>query len=83
MPGQPGVTWGLTPPSRWGTVGAGDGVEAVETERGDYRCFYEGVVASLREGQAPPVTADQAIVTLEVIEAARRSSVIGAPVVCP
>jgi len=79
-PGRPGAQWGATPASRWGTVGADDTVEAVATERGDYRRFYQGVVGALRDGVAPPVTASQAIVTLEVIEAARRSSATGSPV---
>ena len=47
-----GAEWGVAPPSRWGTVGAGDQVEPVPTEPGDYRRFYEGVVASLRDGRA-------------------------------
>jgi predicted dehydrogenase len=81
LPGRPAVGWGAVPESRWGTVGAGDRVEPVPTVPGDYRPFYEGMVASLRRGVPPPVTAHDAIVTVEVIEAARRSAAIGGPVV--
>jgi predicted dehydrogenase len=81
LPGRSGASWGVEPESRWGTIGAGDRLEPVPTEPGDYRHFYRGMVASLRGGVPPPVTARQAIVTLEVIEAARRSGATGGPVV--
>ncbi|MEN3315432.1 MAG: scyllo-inositol 2-dehydrogenase [Acidimicrobiaceae bacterium] len=79
-PDRPGVPWGVVPRPRWGTVGAGDDVEAVPTEPGDYRHFYRGMVAALRGGAPPPVTAGQAVVTMDVIEAARRSAAAGAAV---
>ncbi len=34
LPGRPGVEWGASPESHWGTVGVGDEVEPVETEPG-------------------------------------------------
>jgi predicted dehydrogenase len=72
-----GPDWGAAPPSRWGAVGAGDVVEAVPTEPGDYGRFYDGVVAARRGGGPPPVTAVDAVRTLEVVEAARRSADTG------
>lgn len=63
--------WGREPPERWGVLGAGDRVAPVETEPGDYRRFYEGVVAALRDGAPPPVPVEDAIAVLEVIERAR------------
>jgi len=81
VPGRPG--WGTVPEDRYGTIGAGDGVEPVPTEPGDYRRYYEGIVASVRAGAPPPVTAADAIVTLEVIEAAHRSAVTCGPVLLP
>jgi len=75
-----GADWGLAPPSRWGTLGAGDQVEPVPTEAGDYRHFYEGVVASLRDGAPPPVDPLDAVRTLEVLDAARASGATGATV---
>jgi scyllo-inositol 2-dehydrogenase (NADP+) len=74
-PGSPG--WGEAPPSRWGTVGTGDDVEPVPTERGDYRRFYEGMVAAVAGGAPPPVPPEDALLTLEVIDAARRSATRG------
>ncbi len=74
-PGGPG--WGEVPPARWGTVGAGDAVEPVPTVPGDYGRFYEGIVAALRHGAEAPVAPLDAVRTLEVIDAARRSSESG------
>ncbi len=40
-------------------------------ERGNYQRFYELTVPWLREGAPPPVNPDDAVVVLELIEAAR------------
>ncbi len=74
-PAMPG--WGEAPPSRWGTVGAGDSLEPVPTEPGDYRRFYEGMAAAIEGGAPPPIAPQDALLTLEVIEAARRSAATG------
>jgi scyllo-inositol 2-dehydrogenase (NADP+) len=74
-PGRPG--WGQAPAERWGTLGAGDDLQPVPTEPGDYPRFYAGLVASLREGAPPPVLAAEAVLGLEVLDAARRSAVNG------
>ena len=76
-----GSAWGVAPTSRWGTVGVGDEVDPVPTEAGDYGRFYQGVVASLRQGGPPPVAALDAVRTLEVIDAARRSARAGGAVI--
>jgi predicted dehydrogenase len=77
-PGSPG--WGTSPPSRWGTLGVGDDVAPVPTEPGHYGRFYEGIVASMRDGSPPPVAPGDAVLTLEVIDAARRSAALRRPV---
>jgi hypothetical protein len=64
--------WGAEPQDAWGYLGAGDEVQAVPTERGNYRFFYDRVVAALRSGGPPPVDPADAIAGLEIIEAARR-----------
>lgn len=75
-PGHAG--WGESPPGRWGTIGAGDDdVAPVPTEIGNYGRFYAGVVATMRHGHPPPVAPADALATLEVIAAARRSAAIG------
>jgi predicted dehydrogenase len=68
-PGTP--TWGLEPQEHYGLLGAGDDVRHIPTERGDYREFYMALARSLREGAEPPVDANDAIATLEIIERAR------------
>ncbi len=72
-----GAGWGEVPEPAWGTVGAGDAATPVPTEPGDYGRFYEGVVAALRHGASPPVDPADAVATLEVIDAARRSAALG------
>ena len=66
------ANWGLEPPELWGVLGVGTNARPVPTERGDYRGFYRGVVASLRDGAPPPVDPNDAVATLEIIETARR-----------
>jgi predicted dehydrogenase len=75
LPGE--ADWGAEPPERWGRLGAGDTWEAVPTERGDYPAFYAGIAASLRDGTPPPVDPADAVATVEIIEAARRSAAEG------
>lgn len=76
---RPGPGWGSEPPERWGRLGAGDEWHPVPTERGDYPAFYAGIAAALRTGAPPPVDPADAVAVLEIIEAARRSAVTGAP----
>jgi scyllo-inositol 2-dehydrogenase (NADP+) len=74
-PGGPG--WGEEPPEAWGRLGTEDDTEPVRTEPGDYLAFYRGVERALREGGPPPVTAGEAIGSLEVIEGAFESAESG------
>lgn len=67
--------WGIEPPEQYGVLGVGSDSRPVPTERGDYRGFYRGVVRSLRDGTPSPVDPNDAIAALEVIEAARSSSI--------
>jgi scyllo-inositol 2-dehydrogenase (NADP+) len=71
-PDAPG--FGREPRERWGVLGTEDAGEPLETEPGRYLAFYEGIAAAIREAAPPPVTLDDAIAGLEVIEAARASS---------
>ena len=76
--GRPGGDdWGVEPPDRWGTLGVGDQLTRVPTERGDYGAFYAGVARAIGEGNAPPVQIGEAIRVLEVIEAARAAAAHG------
>jgi scyllo-inositol 2-dehydrogenase (NADP+) len=66
--------FGEEPPESWGTLGADDSHEPVETAPGRYIEFYEGMERAVREDSEPPVSLEAGVATLEIIEAARRSS---------
>ncbi len=66
--------WGEDPPERWGTLASAGKEQRVETERGAYERFYEGVLASLRGEGPPPVDPADAVDGLVVLEAARESA---------
>ncbi|HET7458170.1 MAG TPA: Gfo/Idh/MocA family oxidoreductase [Gemmatimonadaceae bacterium] len=68
--------WGEEPSERWGVLTVG-GVEgrAVRTEPGDYGRFYAALVDAIRDGTPPPVTPEEAVAGLEVIEEAKRVAV--------
>ena len=74
-PSAPG--WGDEPPDRWGRLGTDRESQPVRTEPGDYTGFYRLLVAALDSGGAPPVDPRDALVTLEVVEAAQRSHARG------
>jgi len=72
--------YGVEPPERWGALVRGSEREPVPTERGDYPRFYADLAAAIASGSPPPVDAREAVRTMEVLEAARRSSRTGAVV---
>ncbi|WP_313534502.1 oxidoreductase [Sphingomonas sp.] len=66
---------GLEDPAQYGVLTLPDGSkETIASERGDYRRFYAGVAAAIREGAAPPVAAKDALAGLQLIALARRSA---------
>jgi predicted dehydrogenase len=71
---RPGEAWGVEPRERWGRLVRGDEQEAVPSEPGAWPEFYAAVERWLRDGGPPPVDPEDAVRTLEVIEAARRSA---------
>jgi len=77
-PDEPG--FGIEPPEQWGRLVHGDEQEPVPSEPGRWSAFYAGVVRALRDGAPPPVDPADAVRALEVLEAARRSSVAGTAV---
>ena len=52
-------------------LGAGDALRTISTPPNAWTRFYEGVALSLQDGSPPPVDPADAILTLEVLEAAR------------
>lgn len=70
-------TWGFEPRSHWGRLYRPDGAEDIAPEQGRYHDFYRDFAVALRAGTPPPVTPEQAIATLAVLEAARESATTG------
>jgi scyllo-inositol 2-dehydrogenase (NADP+) len=66
--------WGTEPESNWGRLVSGEDSVPVPSERGDWPRFYELLARALRDGGPPPVNPRDAVATLRVLEAARRSS---------
>ncbi|GAA1790674.1 Gfo/Idh/MocA family oxidoreductase [Planosporangium flavigriseum] len=71
-PRDPG--WGVEPEAAWGQLGEPGSGRSIPTEAGAYQDFYREIRDALRNGAPPPVTIDEAIEVLAVIEAARRSA---------
>jgi scyllo-inositol 2-dehydrogenase (NADP+) len=71
-PGEP--DWGREPRDRWGRLARDDQVTRIEPESGAYERFYGGVERWLREGAPPPVDPADAVIGLEILEAAFASA---------
>lgn len=66
--------FGVEPCEQWGKIGAGEEARPVPTLPGDYRRFYAGVLRAVRGESPPPVSPHDAVASLAIIEAARRSA---------
>ena len=68
--------FGIEPEGQWGKVvdGASGKGTALASQRGRWPAFYEGVRRSIETGAPAPITADEAAITIEILEAALRSS---------
>jgi predicted dehydrogenase len=69
--------WGYEREELWGTLRTGSGAERVPSEQGRYHDYYTAFGRAVRDGGAPPVTAEEAIETLAVLDAARISATEG------
>jgi predicted dehydrogenase len=72
--------WGAEPEADWGVRVVDGSAMAVPTVRGDWRRYYVLLEEALRTGTAPPVDIADVLHTLDVLEAARRSSAAGSVV---
>ncbi|PXX58687.1 putative dehydrogenase [Nocardia tenerifensis] len=72
-----GKPWGTVESEHWGTIGAEPDVQPTPTLAGDYPAFYAQLAAALLDGGAVPVDPRDAVATLRVLEAARRSAADG------
>jgi predicted dehydrogenase len=75
-PDEPGFAF--EPPERWGRLIRGGDAEPVPTIPGRWSDFYAAMVHTLRDGAPSPVSADDAVRGLEIIDAARDSARRGA-----
>lgn len=62
--------WGFEPPEHWGTLHTAAGYERIPAAQGAYHDYYQTFAAAVRHGSKPPVTTEQAIRVLEVLDAA-------------
>lgn len=71
------VGWGLEQRELWGTLHTAAGARRISSEQGRYHDYYEAFERAVRKGGALPVTAEEAIQTLTVLDAARTSAAEG------
>lgn len=70
--------YGAEDPADYGTLTLADGTsETIATELGDYRRYYSGVGQAIAAGTPPPVTAEDAVAGLRLMDLARASSAEG------
>ncbi len=63
--------------ARWGQLSDGVDVSAIATAPGQWSRFYADIEHALRCGSLPAVRAEEAVCTLHLCEAARRSAELG------
>jgi predicted dehydrogenase len=73
-PTDEGDTWGYDAPEHWGTLNTATGAAKVPSEQGAYQDYYAQFAAAVRGDGEFPVPAEQAVHTLEVLDAARASA---------
>ena len=73
-PVDEGDAWGYDAPEHWGTLNTAAGSRKVPSEQGAYQDYYARFAAALDGDGEFPVPAEQALHTLEVLDAARTSA---------
>lgn len=69
--------WGYEKPALWGTLRTTSINESIPSEQGRYHDYYEAFAKAVRERGEPPVTAQEAVQALAVLDAARISATQG------
>jgi predicted dehydrogenase len=69
-----GPKWGYDAQERWGVLHTAAGATPVASEQGAYQDYYTQFAAALRGEATFPVPAEEAVHTLEVLDAARISA---------
>jgi predicted dehydrogenase len=76
-PATLGAGWGAEPPERWGRVQRGEVSETVPTVPGAWSTFYPAFASAVRGTGTVPVDPWDAVASLTVLDAARRSATEG------
>lgn len=71
------TSWGYEPEQHWGTFYSPGQQEKIPAQQGNYHDYYAAFAHALRNGTEPPVTAQQAVHVLEILDAARASAQSG------
>ncbi|WP_147821960.1 oxidoreductase [Salidesulfovibrio onnuriiensis] len=66
--------WADETTDQYGTLYTADSNEAVPTERGGYQIYFQAMAEAIRTGGEPPVTAQDALWNIRLIELAMESS---------
>ena len=69
-----GADWGIEPESEWGLLHTGAVRENIPSAKGDYGAYYTQLYKAIREGGPLPVTPEDGIAIMRVVETALRSS---------
>ena len=72
-----GDRWGEEGPEHYGTLFTATGAHIVPTLAGDYGQYFDRLAASITEGAPVPVTPQDALQTMRLIERARESAALG------
>lgn len=73
-PAEDPARWGYEDEARLGTLRTAAGEERVPFEQGRYHDHHAAFTRAVRDGTPPPMTAEEAIATLAVLDAARISA---------
>uniref|UniRef100_UPI0035935D87 Gfo/Idh/MocA family oxidoreductase n=1 Tax=Aquiflexum sp. TaxID=1872584 RepID=UPI0035935D87 len=69
-----GVNWGLEASEAWGQMYLENSSGSYQTERGDYRLFYQNIADTINGKASLKVKMEEAILVLQIIEAAFKSN---------
>ncbi|WDZ81612.1 Gfo/Idh/MocA family oxidoreductase (plasmid) [Ensifer adhaerens] len=69
--------WGYEAPDLWGTLRTAEVSERIPSEQGRYHDYYEAFARAVATNGPAPVTAEEAIAALAVLDAARQSAAEG------
>jgi scyllo-inositol 2-dehydrogenase (NADP+) len=75
--------WGDENKTEYGTLYRADRSEIIATERGGYQRFFKQLAIAIRDGEQPMVAAEEALLTISLIELAIESALTGAAVAVP